>query len=144
MSERVLYGNVIERTAAGVIDELVVIAGLLVVFLITGAFTATSYIVSWLVLWLLMAHIEGRYGGTPGKLLFGLKVALADGTTTPVGFRLALTRRVPDSVALVPGIGQGIAVLIALAAIVMIARDKDERRSPYDWITNTRVIVARP
>lgn len=144
MNERILYGNVIERTGAGVIDELVVIAGLLIVFLITGEFTAVSFIVSTVVIWLLMAAVEGRYGGTPGKLLFGLRVTLDDGTTSPVGFRLALSRRVPDSVSLVPGIGQGIAVLIALAAIVMIARDKDERRSPYDWITNTRVVVARP
>lgn len=144
MSERILFGNVIERTGAGVIDELVAIAGLLVVFLITGEFTAVSFAISTAAIWLLMAGIEGRYGGTPGKLLFGLRVSLADGTTSPVGFRLALSRRVPDSVSFVPGIGQLIAVLIALAAIVMIARDKDERRSPYDWITNTRVVVTRP
>lgn len=143
MTERILYGNVIERTGAGVIDELVAIAGLLIVFLITGEFTAASFAVSTALIWIVMAAIEGRYGGTPGKLLFGLRVALADGTTTPVGFRLALSRRAPDAVSFVPGIGQLIAVLVALAALVMIARDKEERRSPYDWITNTRVIVAR-
>ena len=143
MSERIRYGNVIERTGAGVIDELVVIAGLLIVFLITGEFTATSFAISTAVIWLVMARIEGRYGGTPGKLLFGLCVTLADGTTTPIGFRLALSRRVPDAVSFVPGIGQLIAVLIALASIVMISRDKDERRSPYDLFTNTRVVVHK-
>lgn len=137
-----IYATVWWRIAATVIDILVVAIGLIVVFLVDGDITlAAANLVGW-VIWLAFAAIEGRLGGTPGKLALGLCVTLADGATSPVGFRLALVRRTPDLVGIIPVVGQLLSIGVAAAAIVMVRRDTEQRRSPYDWISDTRVVVG--
>lgn len=79
-------------------------------------------------------------GGTPGKLLLGLRITTDDGATTPPGARRAFLRFLPQFAAAIPGIGQLIATVVPIAAFVMVLRDRDERRSIYDRIAGTRVV----
>jgi uncharacterized RDD family membrane protein YckC len=129
------------RVAATVIDLLVFVALLLVVFLIGGELTTATVNVTGAVSWLAFAAIEGHFGASPGKTALGLQVTLADGRTSPIGFRLAMIRRVPDFVAIVPVIGQLLSIALGAASIVMVRRDTEQRRSPYDWVSDTRVVV---
>lgn len=136
-----IYAIVSWRIAATVIDLLVMSAGLLVVFLVIGDLTTSSVSIAGAVIWLTFAAIEGRFGGTPGKTALGLQVTLADGVTSPIGLRLAMIRRVPDFVGVMPTIGQLLSIALGAASIVMVRRDTEQRRSPYDWVSDTRVVV---
>ena len=44
-----------------------------------------------------------------------------DGLTSPIGFRLAMTRRVPDFLGVLPGIGQVFTIALGITSIVMMA-----------------------
>lgn len=147
MSEPI-YAGVAERIGATIIDALVSLSVLFIVFVVGGDFTNASISISAALIWLALAFVEGRFGGTPGKLLIGLRVVRRDGLTSPIGFRLAMTRRVPDFLGVLPGIGQVFTIALGITSIVMVARDRAERRSPYDRISDTRVVIthraARP
>jgi len=80
-------------------------------------------------------------GGTPGKLLLGLRITLEDGVTSPPGLARALLRRVPDAVAVLPMIGGVLATGVLVASLIMVIVD-DERRSVFDRIGRTRVVYA--
>ena len=79
-------------------------------------------------------------GGTPGKLMLGLRITHEDGATTPPGLGKALLRSIPGFLAALPVIGQVIAILVPIAALVMVINDRPERRSVYDRIAGTRVV----
>ena len=79
-------------------------------------------------------------GGTPGKLMLGLRITHEDGATTPPGLGKALLRSIPGFLAALPVIGQVVAILVPIAALVMVINDRPERRSVYDRIAGTRVV----
>lgn len=79
------------------------------------------------------------YGGTPGKLLVGLRVTATDATTTPPGAEPAFKRAVVDLVGIVPGIGVIASIGIGLASAFFLVTDP-ERRSVYDRVGGTRVV----
>ena len=79
-------------------------------------------------------------GGTPGKLMLGLRITHEDGASTPPGLGKALLRSIPGFLAALPVIGQVIAILVPIAALIMVINDQPERRSIYDRIAGTRVV----
>ncbi|MEZ5246232.1 MAG: RDD family protein [Acidimicrobiales bacterium] len=81
-------------------------------------------------------------GGSPGKLLLGLRVTLADGTTTPPGLAPAAVRSLPGFAGIIPLIGPLVGVGFAIASLIMVNNDP-ERRSAYDRIAGTRVVRKR-
>jgi uncharacterized RDD family membrane protein YckC len=88
------------------------------------------------VVWFLMV---AYLGGTPGKLILGLRITLVDGATTPPGLRPAALRSLPSLAAAIPVVGQLVSIGFAVASLVMVRSDP-ERRSAYDRIAGTRVV----
>lgn len=78
-------------------------------------------------------------GGTPGKLLLGLRITTADGYTTPPGLGPAVVRWLPALLGIIPVIGVLIAAGLPIANVIMVNTDP-ERRSAYDRIAGTRVV----
>lgn len=81
-------------------------------------------------------------GGTPGKLMVGLRVTLADGATTPPGLGPAVLRALPGLAGIIPLLGPFIGLGFAVASVFMVNNDP-ERRSAYDRIAGTRVVRKR-
>jgi len=81
-------------------------------------------------------------GGTPGKLMVGLRVTLADGRTTPPGLAPAAVRSLPGFAGIIPVVGPLIGIGFAIASLIMVNNDP-ERRSAYDRIAGTRVVRKR-
>lgn len=81
-------------------------------------------------------------GGTPGKLMLGLRITLEDSTTTPPGFGRAARRAIPNLIGIIPVLGGVVGILVPLASFVMVLSD-DEHRSVYDRVADTRVIRVR-
>jgi uncharacterized RDD family membrane protein YckC len=81
-------------------------------------------------------------GGTPGKLVTGLRVTRADGRTTPPGLAAAALRSLPGLFGIIPALGPLIGFGFAIASLVMVNTDP-ERRSAYDRIAGTRVVYKR-
>lgn len=80
-------------------------------------------------------------GGTPGKLILGLRVTLDDAATTPPGLGRAVRRAVPNLIGIIPVIG-AVAAIAPIAALIMVLTD-DQKRSIYDRIGDTRVVRVR-
>jgi uncharacterized RDD family membrane protein YckC len=89
-----------------------------------------------------MIAMTATIGATPGKLMLGLRVTTADGSTTPPGFGPATLRALPWLPTLIPVLGILLWIAIAVAGVVMISND-NERRSLFDRTGNTRVIRTR-
>ncbi|MEM9467348.1 MAG: RDD family protein, partial [Actinomycetota bacterium] len=124
------YGSALRRVAASIIDGLLAFAVALPFFIaylgdvfddidaggdgsdvpIPFSFTATFIAVA--VVYLLMVAYRG---GTPGKLMLGLRITTGDGETTPPGFVRALRRSIPAFLGWVPVLGQLIGVGVPLA-----------------------------
>lgn len=77
-------------------------------------------------------------GGTPGKLMLGLRVTTADGTTPP-GLAPAVLRALPWLPTVIPVLGAVVWLGIVIGSLVMISNDP-ERRSVFDRVANTRVV----
>jgi len=73
----------------------------------------------------------GKYGATPGKMVFKLKVVNAEGG--PVTYLRALSRRLTKI----------LSEYILMIGCLMAFFD-DERRALHDRICNTRVITTKP
>lgn len=78
-------------------------------------------------------------GGTPGKLLLGMRVAEAENGVTPPSLIVAFKRAVNRLVGLLGNIGSGIALLIGLASLVMLFTD-DRNQTVMDKIAGTVVV----
>lgn len=78
-------------------------------------------------------------GGTPGKLILGLRVAAANTAKTPPGIGKAALRSLNRLVTLVPIIGGLVGLLVGLASLVMLFSD-DQHRTVMDRIASTVVI----
>lgn len=79
-------------------------------------------------------------GGTPGKLMLGLKITTEDGMTTPPGAQKAIMRSLPYILVNIPLLGFLVLIVSLIAGLIMISSDP-ERRSVFDRIGNTRVIT---
>ena len=94
-------------------------------------FTAIG--VFWDFLWVALL------GGTPGKLMLGLRVARADSGLSPPGWGKAALRALNRVVALVPLVGLLAWALTGLASLIMLFAD-DKRRTVMDRIASTVVV----
>lgn len=91
-----------------------------------------------LVFYVFYLWIVVQFGGTPGKLIVGLRITDEDGQT-PVGWRGAFMRSLPSLLGNIPVLGILITLGAAIASLFMINSDP-ERRSAYDRIGSTRVV----
>ena len=80
-------------------------------------------------------------GGTPGKLMLGLRITMEDGVTTPPGGSKAIIRNIPGLVGIIPLLGQLISLGFVIMSLIWVSGD-NERRSAYDRIAGTRVVYA--
>ncbi len=87
----------------------------------------------WDFLWVALA------GGTPGKLMLGLRVARPDTGESPPGFAKAALRSLNRLLSLIPGFGGLIVGLVGLASLIMLFSD-DQHRTVMDRIATTVVI----
>lgn len=78
-------------------------------------------------------------GGTPGKLLLGMRVAEAENGMTPPSLVVAAKRAANRVLGLLGNIGSGIAFLIGLASLVMLFTD-DRHQTVMDKIAGTVVV----
>ena len=78
-------------------------------------------------------------GGTPGKLMLGMRITKEDGASTPPGLPKALLRAVPGFLGSIPVLGAVISLGVLISSLVWVNNDA-ERRSAYDRIAGTRVV----
>ena len=103
---------------------------------------STSVFLSGLALslyWMVVVVMVARLGGSPGKLVVGLRVTKIDGVTSPPGDRESVIRTLPGLLGLIPVVGGLISLGIGLISIRYVATDP-QRRSIYDRIGGTRVV----
>lgn len=99
-----------------------------------GRLAAFSLIgILWDFLWV------GLLGGTPGKLMLGLRVARADNGVSPPGWAKAALRSLNRVAALVPVIGSFAVLLTGLASLVMLFADS-QHRTVMDRVASTVVV----
>ena len=127
------------RLAARILDGLV--GSIIVVPLMLVADTAGSLsliVAASILLFVIQISMVAKLGGTPGKLIVGLRVTLADGSTTPPGFKAAILRVLPEfltaPIPLLP-------FVIVILNIIFVLTD-DEKRSVNDRVGSTRVVKA--
>ncbi len=82
--------------------------------------------------------ILAQYGGTPGKLIVGLRVTNASGTS-PLTFSVAARRNSPFLSTIIPFLGLVVMLVVFIVSIVYVSND-DERRSVFDRVGETRVV----
>ena len=125
------------RLGAAVLDGIIVFAVWLVIAFALSAGTSGGILIGVLIyvvyLWLVV-----EFGATPGKLALGLRITEEDGTT-PVGWRGAFMRSIPDLLGNLPLIGWLIMLGAGIGSIFLINSDA-ENRSVYDRVGNTRVV----
>ncbi|MEM9608988.1 MAG: RDD family protein [Actinomycetota bacterium] len=131
------YASTGPRVGAALADIGITIAA--VVAFAVAADPFVGLVVVPLVYYALTVVMTARMGGSPGKLLLGLRVTLSDGTTSPPGAGPSFVRTLPLVVGAVPGLGGLLAGLLNLANIRLVSRD-DERRSVHDRFGQTRVV----
>lgn len=78
-------------------------------------------------------------GGTPGKLMLGLRVADPVSGASPPGFLKAALRALNRGVGLIPVIGGLLILLIGLMSLILLFTD-DQRRTVMDRIATTVVV----
>jgi len=147
LSDQTRFATVGIRIGASLLDAalyLVVAAVLLGVIAIAAPDIGFYTLVLGLSLlsYLVSIVMVAKLGGTPGKLMVGIRITNDDGLTTPPGFGPAIMRTLISFTGFIPGIGQVIPLIVLVANIIMVATD-DERRSVYDRIGKTRVVYKR-
>lgn len=78
-------------------------------------------------------------GGTPGKLMLGLRVADPASGASPPGFLKAALRALNRAVGFIPVVGGLLVLLIGLISLVLLFND-DQRRTVMDRIATTVVV----
>jgi len=81
----------------------------------------------------------GLFGGTPGKLMLGLRVARPDNGAYPPGWGKAALRALNRLVGFIPGLGPIIVLLVGLVSLILLFVD-DKHRTVMDRIASTVVI----
>ena len=85
------------------------------------------------------AWLIHQFGGTPGKLILGLRVTSEDGHS-PVSWRGASLRSVPVFLSIIPGAASSILGLGMVVSSLYWLTNDPQRRSAYDRLGSTRVI----
>jgi uncharacterized RDD family membrane protein YckC len=98
-----------------------------------------SLVVGGFIIMVAWALLAGLAGGTPGKLMLGLRITREDGTTTPPGVGRGFLRMVPGLIGSIPLIGVVLSMVVVVLSVVWVNTDP-ERRSPYDRVAGTRVV----
>ena len=138
------FGGVGIRIGASLLD---VVISIVIAFVIAGGGGGganTSVDVGTLLASLVFVGIQvvliRQFGGTPGKLIVGLRITEADGRTTPPSWRHAAMRVIPIAIITqIPLLGLLTSLTILVLCLVWVSSDA-ERRSPYDRIGDTRVV----
>lgn len=135
------------RIGARVIDTLIVFVPVFTILVATtdldsAADTNTSagFLIASLLLGI--AYEVGFVawkGGTPGKLLLGLRVIERDTGDIPPTTQVAFMRWLPTLVGLVPLVGSVISLLIGIMSLIWLFSDPG-RRTVYDRVANTAVV----
>lgn len=99
----------------------------------------TSFLIAGLGVTVVYVLMVAFLGGTPGKLMLGLRITTEDGVTTPPGLRRGVLRSVPQFASAVPVIGPLISIAFVVLSVVWI-NTTYERTSAYDRIAGTRVV----
>jgi uncharacterized RDD family membrane protein YckC len=148
------FGSVGIRIGASLLDVVISIVIAIVIAIplvaadiIDGAGDATSNtsvnagtVLASLVFIGLQVVLIRQFGGTPGKLIVGLRITEADGRTTPPSWRHATMRVIPFAIITqIPLLGVLASLTILVLCLVWVSNDA-ERRSPYDRIGDTRVV----
>lgn len=81
----------------------------------------------------------GLLGGTPGKLMLGMRVARADNRVSPPGWGKAALRSLNRLVGFIPVLGTFAVPLIGLASLIMLFAD-DQHRTVMDRVASTVVV----
>ena len=79
-------------------------------------------------------------GGTPGKLIVGLRIVKHDGQKCPPGIGSALRRVLPGLVSAFIGMLPLTMPILAIVNIILVSTD-DEHQSIYDRVGGTRVVL---
>ena len=101
--------------------------------------TPNSLVIAGLMVAALQMLMIAYLGGTPGKLMVGLRITAEDGATTPPGLAKAFRRILPAFFGFVPLIGGLIGIGFLVTTLVWVNTDP-ERRSAYDRLAGTRVV----
>lgn len=125
------------RLGAALLDGFIVFV---LFFVIDAALSASAgeRLLIGVLIYVVYLWLVVQYGATPGKLLLGLRITEEDGTT-PVGWRGAFMRSIPDLLGNLPLIGWLIMLGAGIGSIFLINSDA-ENRSVYDRVGNTRVV----
>jgi uncharacterized RDD family membrane protein YckC len=152
--DRDRFGSVGVRIGAAVLDIIIAIGVALVVTIplvsadvvdsagdgTAGAGINIASILATLAFIAIQVWLIAQFGGTPGKLIVGLRITEADGSTTPPSLRHAAMRVIPVAIITnVPVLGFLAGIVILVLCIVWVNSDP-ERRSVYDRIGDTRVV----
>jgi len=81
-------------------------------------------------------------GGTPGKLMLGMRVVDAETGTTPPGPQFGFKRALNRLLGLFPAIGGAIAAVIGIVSLVFLFTD-DQKRTVMDRIAGTVVVDVK-
>ncbi|MEZ5246231.1 MAG: RDD family protein [Acidimicrobiales bacterium] len=100
--------------------------------------TGVSTLIGPLAMLALTIFLVATRGGSPGKLMLGLRVTMADGTT-PIGYGPATIRVLPWLPTMIPFLGVIAWLGVVIGSLIMMSSDT-ERRSLFDRIANTRVV----
>jgi uncharacterized RDD family membrane protein YckC len=101
--------------------------------------TPNSLFLAGLIVAVLQMVMIAYLGGTPGKLMVGLRITADDGATTPPGLARAFRRMLPAFIGIVPYFGGLIGIGFMVMSLVWVNTDP-ERRSAYDRFAGTRVV----
>lgn len=152
--DRDRFGGVGIRIGAALLDVVVAFAiGLFIVLPLVAADVVDSAtdgtagaglnlasIAATLLAMAVQVWLIHQFGGTPGKLIVGLRITEADGVTTPPSVRTAAMRVIPITILTnIPFLGFFAGIVILVLCLVWVSNDP-ERRSPYDRIGETRVV----
>lgn len=106
---------------------------------VNANFSVSGFLVT-LISMAVNVFLVRQFGGTPGKLVLGLRITDADATTTPPSLQAAIMRVVPIAVLTSIPILGGLAGLVILVMCIVWVSSDPERRSVYDRVGNTRVV----
>jgi uncharacterized RDD family membrane protein YckC len=136
------FGGVGIRIGASLLDVVISIALALVIGGTAAAGTSIDVgnVIAAVLFIGIQVFLIGQFGGTPGKLIVGLRITEADGTTTPPSWRHAAMRVIPIAILTsIPVVSFFAGITILVLCLVWVSSDA-ERRSPYDRIGDTRVV----
>lgn len=133
----VVFSGFVPRLIAYIIDSIFITLIALIIGMSAGiamgldnlAIFEVSYYASGIVVLIYMVPCWAMMGGTPGKLMLGMRIVGSDGSTNGIGWGRALLRLA----------GYFVSSLLCYAGFIWIAIDKDSQ-GWHDKISRTYVV----